>query len=120
MLAPDSQLATARRFSPETANTSLGALLELGTVTGNELLDMLDWLLKLQPWIERSLAKKHLQDKTLILYDVTSSYLEEKSCPLAAFGFSRDGKKGKKQIIIGLLHPRGMPDRGRTVLRKHL
>ena len=101
--APDSKLATARRLSPETADSSLGAMLGLGTVCGNEMLDMLDWLRKRQPWIERSLANRHLGDGTLILYDVTSSYLEGRHCPLAAFGHSRDGKRGKLQITFGLL-----------------
>ena len=101
--APDSKLATARRLSPETADSSLGAMLGLGTVCGNEMLDMLDWLRGRQPWIERSLANRHLGDGTLILYDVTSSYLEGRCCPLAAFGHSRDGKRGKLQITFGLL-----------------
>ena len=101
--APDSKLATARRLSPETADSSLGAMLELGPVSGNEMLDMLDWLRKRQPWIERSLANRHLGDSTLILYDMTSSYLEGRCCPLAAFGHSRDGKRGKMQITFGLL-----------------
>ena len=110
VLAPVTTLATARRLSPETANTSLGALLELGMVTGNELLDMLDWLLQRQPWIERSLAQKLLQDKTLIRYDVTSSHREGKSGPLAAFGYRRDSKKGQKPISFGLLcTPEGCP-----------
>ena len=101
--APDSKLATARRLSPETADSSLGAMLGLGTVCGNEMLAMLDWLRRRQPWIERSLANRHLGDGTLILYDVTSSYLEGRCCPLAAFGHSRDGKRGKLQITFGLL-----------------
>ena len=103
VLAPDSKLATARRLSPETADTSLGPLLGLGPVTGNEMLNMLDWLLPRQRWIEKSLARRHLSGGTLILYDVTSSYLEGRCCPLAAFGYNRDGKKGKKQIVFGLL-----------------
>ena len=103
VIAPASKLATARRLSPETATSSLATLLDLGPVSGNELLDMLDWLLKRQRWIERSLANRHLSDATLILYDVTSSYLEGQCCPLAAFGHNRDGKKGKKQIVFGLL-----------------
>ena len=103
VLAPDSRLATSRRLSPETATTSLGALLGLGPVTGNEMLATLDWLLKRQRHIERSLANRHLKDGALILYDVSSSYLEGKQCPLAAFGHNRDGKKGKKQIVYGLL-----------------
>ncbi len=104
ILEPASKLATARALDPETAATSLGTLLELGPVGGNEMLDMLDWLLERQPWIERSLANRHLKGgNTLILYDVSSSYLEGRKCPLAAFGHSRDGKKGKKQITYGLL-----------------
>ncbi|MCY4458787.1 MAG: transposase [Albidovulum sp.] len=103
VLSPESKLAIARRLSPETATSSLGALLGLGPVAGNEVLDMLDWLLKRQPWIERSLAKRSLKDGTLILYDVSSSYLEGTFCPLAAFGHSRDGKRGKRQIVFGML-----------------
>ncbi len=101
---PASKLATARALDPETATTSLGTLLGLGPVTGNEMLSMLDWLLKRQPWIERSLANRHLRGgNTLILYDVSSSCLEGRCCPLAAFGHNRDGKKGKRQVTYGLL-----------------
>ena len=103
VLSPDSKLATARRLSPETATSSLGALLGLGPVSGNEVLGMLDWLLKRQVWIEKSLARRHLKDATLLLYDVSSSYLEGSCCPLAAFGYNRDGKVGKKQIVFGIL-----------------
>ncbi len=100
---PASKLATARALSPETATSSLGRLLGLGHVTGNEMLDMLDWLLRRQPHIERSLAKRHLTGGTLILYDLSSSYLEGRCCPLAEFGYSRDGKRGRMQINYGLL-----------------
>ena len=103
LISPASRLATARRLSPETTSNSLGTLLELGPVSGNEMLDVLDWLLGRQRWIERSLANRHLKGATLILYDVTSSYLEGQRCPLAAFGHNRDGKKGKMQIVFGLL-----------------
>ena len=103
VLVPDSKLATARRLSPATADSSLGALLGLGPVSGNEMLAMLDWLLARQRWIETSLANRHLQDATLLLYDVSSSYLEGRLCPLAAFGYNRDGQKGKQQIVFGLL-----------------
>ena len=103
VLEPASKLATSRQLSPETATTSLGAMLDLGPVSGRELLDMLDWLIRRQRWIERSLANRHLRKGTLILYDVTSSYLEGECCPLAAFGYNRDGKKDKKQITFGLL-----------------
>ena len=103
VIAPDSKLATARRLSPDTCDSSLGEILKLGEVSGNELLAMLDWLLKRQKWIERSLANRHLHDATLLLYDVTSSYLAGRHCPLASFGYNRDGKKGKMQIVFGLL-----------------
>ena len=101
--APDSKLATARRLSPETADSSLGPLLGLGKVHGNELLDMLDWLRRRQPWIEKSLANRHLHGGALVLYDLTSSYLEGRRCPLARFGDSRDGKKDRQQVVFGLL-----------------
>ncbi len=72
----------------------------LGPVRGN---DMLDWLLGRQAWIEKSLARRHLEGATLLLYDVSSSYLEGRCSPLAAFGHNRDGKQGKQQIVFGLL-----------------
>ena len=103
IISPDSKLATARQLSPASASSSLGSLLGLGEVSGNEMLEMLDWLLKRQRWIERSLANRHLTGGTLLLYDVSSSYFEGNCCKLAAFGHSRDGKKGKKQITYGLL-----------------
>ncbi len=103
IIDPASKLATARALDPETASTSLGELPGLGPVSGNEMLDMLDWLLERQPWIERSLANRHLRGGTLALYDVSSSFVEGRKCPLAAFGHSRDGKKGKMQITYGLV-----------------
>ena len=103
VLDPASKLATARQLSPETAASSLGSVLGLGVVSGNEMLAVLDWLLDRQPWIEQSLANRHLLGQTLILYDVSSSYFEGQECPLAKFGHNRDGKKGKKQITFGLL-----------------
>ena len=102
VLEPESKLATARSLSPQTATSSLGLALGLGSVHGNEMLEMLDWLCSRQCWIEQGLARRHL-GSTLILYDVTSSYLEGEQCPLSAFGYSRDGKKGRKQIVFGLL-----------------
>ncbi len=91
IIDPVSKLATARELNPETVSTSLGVVLGLEAVTGNEMLDMLDRLLERQPWIERGLANRHLKGgNTLILFDVSSSYLEGRCCPLAAFGHSRD------------------------------
>jgi hypothetical protein len=63
----------------------------------------MDWLLPRQPNIEKALAKRHLEDGTLALYDLTSSYFEGRKCPLAKMGHNRDGKKGKLQIVFGLL-----------------
>ena len=67
------------------------------------MLDMLDWLLGRQAWIEKSLARRYLEGATLLLYDVASSYLEGRCSPLTAFGHNRDGKQGKQQIVFGLL-----------------
>ena len=100
---PLSKLATARILSEGTASSSLGAMLELGEVSGNEMLGMLDWLLKRQPWIERSLANRRLAGEALILYDLSSSYLEGRRSALAAFGHSRDGRRDRKRIEFGLL-----------------
>ena len=103
IVSPASKLATARALSPQTADSSLGTLLKLDTVHGNEMLDMLDWLGERKKWIEKSLANRHLRGGTLILYDVTSSYVEGKCCALASFGYNRDRKRGKMQIVYGLL-----------------
>ncbi len=103
VLSPASKLATSRMLSAETATTSTGAILGLGEVTGNEVLSMLEWLMKRKPWIEKVLAKRHLSEGTMVLYDVTSSYFEGESCSLSAFGHSRDKRKNNRQIVFGLL-----------------
>jgi transposase len=103
LIAPGSKLATARGLDPATAASSLGEVLGLAAVDEDELYDALDWLLERQPAIETSLAKKRLADGVLVLYDVTSSYVEGRCCPLAKRGYNRDGKKGKLQIVYGLL-----------------
>ena len=110
ILEPTSKLAAARALSPATASSSLGEALGLGEVDDDELYAALDWLLKRQPAIETILAKRHLRDGTLVLYDVSSSYMEGRCCPLAKRGYSRDGKKGTLQIVYGLLcAPDGCP-----------
>ena len=98
-----SKLATARGLNPESAVSSLGHLLQLGSVHENELYAAMDWLLARQHAIEQRLAKRHLNDNTLMLYDLTSSYFEGHTCPLARRGHSRDGKRGTLQIVFGLL-----------------
>ena len=85
-------------------------MLGLGDVDEDELYTALDWLLQRQPAIETALAKRHLSNGTLVLYDVSSSYMEGRCCPLAMHGYNRDGKRGKLQITYGLLcAPDGCP-----------
>jgi transposase len=110
ILDPASKLAAARALSRATAASSLGEVLGLGEVDEDELYLALDWLLQRQPAIEATLAKRHLSNGTLVLYDVSSSYMEGRCCPLAKRGYSRDGKRGTRQIIYGLLcAPDGCP-----------
>src|SRR5436190_9164513 len=110
ILDPGSKLATARALSPDTATSSLGEQLGLGVVDEDELYSALDWLAVRQPAVEAALAKRHFTGGTLVLYDVSSSYLEGRCCPLAQFGYGGDGKRGKLQIVYGLLcAPDGCP-----------
>src|ERR1700731_3793141 len=103
LIAPASKLATARMLDPLTAASSLGEVLSLGPVDEDELYSALDWLGERQEAIEKALARKHLHNGTLVLYDVSSSYLEGRCCELAQLGYNRDCKKGKLQIVYGLL-----------------
>jgi transposase len=103
LIDPASKLATARTLDEETASCSLGQVLDLGKVDERELYAALDWLIGQQQRIEKSLARRHLHDGTLVLYDVTSTYFEGRTCPLAKWGHNRDRKRGKLQIVIGLL-----------------
>jgi hypothetical protein len=103
LVSPASKLATARDLAADTACSSLGRLLQLGVVDEVELYRALDWLGARQAAIEGALARRHLKDGALVLYDVSSSWLEGRCCELARFGYSRDGKKGKLQIVYGLL-----------------
>jgi transposase len=110
ILDPTSKLAAARGLSPATATSSLGEVLGLGAVDEDELYVALDWLCERQPAIEAALAKRHLKGGTLVLYDVSSSYMEGRCCPLASHGYNRDRKNGKLQIVYGLLcAPDGCP-----------
>src|SRR5262249_42095057 len=108
LIAPASKLATARMLDLPTAASSLGDILGLGAVDEDELYAAIDWLGERQ--IEQALARKHLRDGTLVLCDVSSSYLEGRCCELARLGYNRDGKKGKLQIVYGLMcAPDGCP-----------
>ena len=103
ILDPRSKLATARGLDEETASSSLAESLHLASATADDLYEAMDWLLPRQERIEQALAKRHLSDGCLVLYDVTSTYFEGHHCPLARFGHSRDERSGNPQIVCGLL-----------------
>src|SRR6516225_8182002 len=103
LLEPASKLATARLLDAETATSSLSQALGLGVVDEQQLYGALDWLVQQQERIEKALARRHLKNGTLVLYDVSSTYFEGRTCELAQFGHNRDGKHGKLQIVFGLL-----------------
>lgn len=103
VVEPAAKLATARQLSESTAAHSLGSVLGLGEVDEDELYRALDALGDAQGAIETALARRHLKNGCLVLYDVTSSYLEGRHCDLARFGYSRDGRRDRMQIVYGLL-----------------
>src|SRR3954447_21843629 len=99
LLFPCSKLANTRHWH----DTTLAEELEVADATEDQLYDALDWLRARQEAIEKKLAKRHLNDGGLVLYDVTSSYYEGKTCPLAHYGHDRDGKTGCPIIVYGAL-----------------
>jgi hypothetical protein len=103
LIDPGSKLATARSLDAATASHSLGAVLGLDKVSANDIYEAVDWLGDQQVRIEKGLAKRHLTEGTLVLYDLTSTYLEGRCCPLARHGYSRDSRGDKLQIVFGLL-----------------
>lgn len=103
VLEPSSRLALARMLDPETATSTLGEVVGVEGVTADQLYSALDWLRQRKERIEAKLAERHLGEGTLLLYDVTSTYFEGRSCPLAKLGHNRDDKKNKLQIVVGLL-----------------
>jgi hypothetical protein len=103
LLDPAAKLATARMLDPATASHSLGETLGLGGVPVREVYAALDWLGSEQSAIENSLARRHLREGALVLYDVTSTYLEGRHCALARHGYSRDKRGDRPQLVIGLL-----------------
>jgi len=110
LIAPRSKLGFVRAVDEETAISSLGTVLGLGTVKEHEPYEALDWLLERQQRIESGLARRHLKDGVLVLYDVSSSYFEGRCCPLARHGHSRDHRGDRPQIVYGLLCTRaGLP-----------
>ncbi len=110
LLASRSKLGFVRAINGQTASSSLGEVLSLGAVAEREVYSALDWLLEQQPRVESTLARRHLKNGTLVLYDVSSSYLEGRKCPLAQHGYSRDHRPDRLQIVYGLLCTReGLP-----------
>jgi hypothetical protein len=103
IIDPRSKLATARGIERDTCTSSLGEILGLEGADEDELYQAMDWLLEQQERIEKNLAAQHLTNGSLVLYDVSSSYVEGEKCPLAQYGYNRDRKRGKKQIVFGLL-----------------
>jgi len=103
VLEPASKLATHRMLHEDTATTSLGRVLGVSQCSADDLYRALDWLHEAQPTIERRLARQHLGDSTLVLYDLTSTWLTGRCCQLAARGHSRDGKRDDPQIVFGLV-----------------
>ena len=106
ILDPGSKLATARGLAEATARDSLAETLGLGPLDEDDLYASMDWLFERKDRIERGLAKRHLAEGTLVLYYLTSVWMEGRTCPLAKRGHSRDGKRGKLQIEFGLLYAR--------------
>jgi transposase len=103
LIDPQSKLATARALGEETQFNSLGETLGVHSAGEDELYAAMDWLVARQERIESKLAARHLQEGALVLYDVSSTYFEGRTCPLARRGHNRDRKKGKLQIVFGLL-----------------
>lgn len=103
VLVPGSKLAAVRDLREESATSTLSQELDLLDVNDDEVYRAMDWLVGRQAAIEKKLAKKHLVDGCLVLYDLSSTWLEGRTCSLGKLGYSRDGKKGKLQIVFGLL-----------------
>jgi transposase len=106
VIAPASKLATSRLLSQST----LASELSVEDADEDALYAAMDWLSDRQERIEARLARRHLKDGTLVLYDVSSSYFDGRACPLAQLGYSRDQKRGTLQIVYGLVcAPDGCP-----------
>ena len=110
VIAPDSKLAIARGLREETAASSLGEVLRLGSCDEDDLYAAMDYLHARQEQIQDALAARHLAGGTLVLYDVSSAAFEGRTCPLGAIGHPKDGVRGRLQIVYGLLtSPEGIP-----------
>lgn len=103
ILEPRSKLATSRLLAEETKCSTLAETLGLEIGNENELYETMDWLLGRQRWIERKLARRHVSDGSLLLYDITITYFEGRKCPLANRTNRRGSRSGKLHILVGLI-----------------
>ena len=103
VLHPSSKLATSTLLDRCSASSTLNEELALKQVDSDDLYQAIDWLIERKTDMEYRLSKRHLTEGGMVLYDLTSSYVEGKQNELAAFGYNRDRKRGKKQIVIGLM-----------------
>lgn len=99
LISPASKLATTRHWHTTTLAEELG----VAEATENDLYEAMDWLLERKERIEKKVAARHLSEGGLVLYDVSSSFYEGRTCPLAQFGHDRDGKKGLPIIVYGVM-----------------
>jgi transposase len=99
VINPQTKLSTTRWWH----TTTLPELMGVEDADEDELYSAMDWLLLRKSDIEKKLAERHLGNGSLVAYDISSSYYEGQSCSLAQFGYNRDKKKGKKQIVYGLM-----------------
>jgi DDE family transposase len=110
IISPASKLALSRGLDAETVDNTIGEVLSVTDADEDELYEAMDWLRARQETVEKALAKRHLAERTMVLYDVSSTYFEGRRCPLARLGHSRDGRRDKAQIVFGLLtDPDGCP-----------
>ena len=106
IVAPATKLATTRLWHTSTLAQEFG----VSDASEDDLYAAMDWLLGAQDRIQKKLAARHLQEDSLVLYDLSSSYFEGSHCPLAKLGYRRDGKRGSLQVNYGLLtDERGCP-----------
>jgi hypothetical protein len=103
IISPASKLALSRGLDAETVDNTIGEVLSVSDADEDELYEAMDWLRARQETVEKALAKRHLAERTMVLYDVSSTYFEGRRCPLARLGHSRDGRRDKAQIVFGLL-----------------
>jgi hypothetical protein len=105
---PESKLSAVTWW--ESGDTTLGTDLKVAGASTDEVYAAMDWLASRQREIEKQLASRHLREGGIAMFDLSSSWVEGSCCELAAFGHSRDGKRGRKQVEYGLLtDPEGRP-----------